>query len=333
MPRKPIHDRYCASVLFCPKLLPSIRGMALLTFLIVHPAIAWTAQPSTHDMALIPAGEFIMGSDKTDASGKSKEFGSAKPWYLDEHPQRKLRLPAFLIDKLEVTNTQYREFVIQNNYWLPAQWEKNGYLLTREILDSADVNKLRKFVAETLRLDIDTRTMSKEALLTAIEKHQKTLDNLPVTGVTWPNARDYCRWAGKRLPTEAEWEKAARGVDGREYPWGNQWEPSKLNAGSADNWETGVAPVGSYPSGKSVYGVHDMAGNVMEWVDDWYLPYPGSRHESAEFGSKNKVVRGGGWGGVGHYVVSHFYRGAYRFYLAPHSAFADLGFRCAKDVR
>lgn len=284
-------------------------------------------------MVRIPAGKFIMGSNKTDTTGKAKEFGLSKPWYLDEHPQRTLQLPDFFIDIYEVTNAQYREFVIKTNYWLPAQWEKNGYLLTREILESADITKLQDFVTETgLAPGRDARALDKEALLTAIEKRQKTLDQYPVTGITWPNARDYCAWVKKRLPTEAEWEKAARGTRGQEFPWGNDWNPVKLNAASADNWEDGVSPVGAYPQGKSPYGLFDMAGNAMEWVQDDYRPYPGSTYKSTAFTKQNKVVRGGGWGGIGHYVIGHFYRGAYRFYLPPHSAFSDLGFRCAKDA-
>ena len=280
-------------------------------------------------MVRIPGGEFIMGSNKTDKADKAKELGLSKPWYADERPQRKLQAPDFFIDTYEVTNAQYREFVVKTNYWLPAQWDKNGYLLTREILESADVAKLKSFISETLRLDLDTRSLNKEALIAAIEKRQKILDHYPVTGVTWPNARDYCAWVKKRLPTEVEWEKAARGPHGQEFPWGNDWDPAKLNAASADSWEDGVSPVGAYPQGRSPYGVFDMAGNVMEWVQDDYAPYPGATYKSTAFAKPNKVVRGGGWGGVGHYVIGHFYRGAYRFYLAPHSAFSDLGFRCA----
>ncbi len=283
-------------------------------------------------MVLIPAGKFIMGSNKTDKADKAKEFGLSKPWYLDEHPQRTRKLPDFFMDTYEVTNSQYRNFVVKTNYWLPTQWEKNGYLLTREILESADIAKLRSFVSETeLVPGLDVRTLNKDALLAAIEKRQKTHDNYPVTGITWPNARDYCAWVKKRLPTEAEWEKAARGPQGQEFPWGNDWDPVKLNASSADSWEEGVSPVGAYPQGKSPYGLFDMAGNVMEWVQDDYRPYPGATYKSTAFAKPNKVVRGGGWGGIGHYVIGHFYRGAYRFYLAPHSAFSDLGFRCAKD--
>jgi len=285
-------------------------------------------------MVLVPAGEFIMGSNKTDKADKAKEFGLSKPWYLDEHPQRTIRLPDFFMDAYEVTNAQYRDFVAKTNYWLPTQWEKNGYLLTREILGLADIAKLRNFVAETeIAPGLDVRTLNKDALLAAIEKRQKTLGNYPVTGVTWPNARDYCAWVKKRLPSEAEWEKAARGARGQEFPWGNEWDPVKLNAASADSWEDGVSPVGAYPQGKSPYGLFDMAGNVMEWVQDDYQPYPGATYKSTAFAKPNKVVRGGGWGGIGHYVIGHFYRGAYRFYLAPHSAFSDLGFRCAKDRR
>jgi formylglycine-generating enzyme required for sulfatase activity len=292
-----------------------------------------TAAPKDSDaMVAIPAGEFIMGSDQADADHKAKEVGSVKPWYVDERPQRSLHLDTFRIDKYEVTNAGYRNFVIEANYWVPPAWAGNGYLLTRNILGIADIDRLRHLATEVFRLDLDTRTMTQSQLLDAINRHQHDLDQLPVTGVTWENARDYCRWAGKRLPSEAEWEKAARGPDGREYPWGEQWDATRLNAGDdGGRWTYHVAPVTEYAAGKSYYGVYQMAGNVMEWVADSYGPYAGSDYKSAAFVPVNKVVRGGGWGGIGHYAISHLYRGAYRFYLPANSTFNDLGFRCAAD--
>lgn len=283
------------------------------------------------DMIRIPAGPFSMGTDAVDAGGQAQEYGAVKPWYLDEHPRHSVDLPEFWIDRTEVTNQDYRDFVIETNHWVPPGWRSNGYLLTREILGMANLPTLRKLASDTYRLDMDTRTMDQEALLQAITAKQQQMDNLPVSGVTWASARAYCAWRGKRLPTEAEWEKAARGNDGWEYPWGNDWDPARLNGGDSGKWESGVAPVGSYPAGASPYGVLDMAGNVMEWVDGWYQAYPGSDHASKDFGQQFRIARGGGWGGVGHYAISHFYRTAYRFRLDPAAAYADLGFRCAAD--
>ena len=303
--------------------------------------LAWVppapAASGPGEMVLVPAGPFLMGSDRVDRAGRAREYGSRKPWYLDEHPARRVELPAFWIDRTEVTNAQYRRFVREANYWVPPAWEANGYLLTREVLEHASVETLRRLAAERFRVDADTRTLGKEALLDLIAREQARLDDLPVTGVTWFNARDYCRWAGKRLPTEAEWEKAARGTDGREFPWGGTWDPTRLNASGVDPrgrpWPFGLAPVGSYPQGASPYGVLDMAGNVMEWVADWYGPYPGADWRSPDYGERYKVVRGGGWSGFGHYALSHFYRAAYRFYLPPDRAYRDTGFRCARDAR
>lgn len=285
------------------------------------------------EMVLIPAGPFFMGSDETDTGDKSREFGFIKPLFEDEHPRRKEHLDAYLIDKYEVTNEQYKDFVIDQNYWMPEQWKQNGYLLTHEILNIANVETLRRLASETFRLDMDTRVMTKEQLLDEIDKKNKQLDRLPVTGVNWNDADKYCQWRGKHLPSEAEWEKAARGSGGFEYPWGNEWREGKSNSGGESEWEYGVAPVGSHADGRSPYGLHDMAGNVMEWVSNWYQPYPGNKFESKDYGEKYKVVRGGGWGGVGHYAISHFSRSAYRFYVKPDSSFNDLGFRCVGDVK
>ena len=288
---------------------------------------------SDDETVLIPAGDFVMGSDEVDSSGKSKEYGFIKPLYEDEHPQRKEHLDAYLIDKFEVTNEKYKDFVIDRNYWMPEQWKQNGYLLTHEILSIANLETLKRLAGETFRLDMDIRMMTKAQLLDEIDKQNKALDALPITGVSWHDADNYCRWRGKRLPSEAEWEKAARGPEGFEYPWGHEWVEGKSNAGGDSAWEHGVAPVGSYVNGRSPYGLYDMAGNVMEWVSDWYRPYPGNKFSSKDYGEKYKVVRGGGWGGVGHYAISHFSRAAYRFYVKPDSNFNDLGFRCAKDAR
>ncbi len=297
-------------------------------------AVATAAAPPAGDdgMVRIPAGKFVFGSDRTDKDPLNREFGFNKPLYLDEHPRREVHLDSFLIDRFEVTNADYHRFVVEQNYWVPDTWQQNGYLLSTEMLVFAnpEVGVLRELATEVFEVGRDVRELDRDELLTLIEQRRRALDPLPVTGVAWQDAAAYCAWAGKRLPTEQEWEKAARGEHGREYPWGDEWALTRVSAGGDER--LGVRPVGSVEEGKSPYGLYDMAGNVMEWVADWYGPYPGSDYESKDFGEKFRVVRGGGWGGLGHYVISHFYRSAYRFYLPPDSRFDDLGFRCARDA-
>lgn len=149
----------------------------------------------------------------------------------------------------------------------------------------------------------------------------------PVNAISWFDANQYCQWLKKRLPTEEEWEKAARGPNGNKYPWGNVYEENKANLAAGD-----TVPVGSLPDDKSYYGVYDMGGNLTEWTSSWYKPYPGSTLQSRYFGEIYKVVRGGTGSLEGHYTLGSINsRNSFREYYPPSGKGIDVGFRCVKD--
>jgi formylglycine-generating enzyme len=214
----------------------------------------------------------------------------------DEYPRHDVYVDAFYIDKFEVTNGQYLAFVKATGHRIP-QNPKNA---TRNLWQG------------------DTITES--------------LIDRPVINVDWADAETYCRWAGKRLPREAEWEKAAKGTSDRRFPWGNV-EPTNKHLNFNQQWigEKTLMPVGSYEAGKSPFGVYDMAGNVWEWVQDWYdAKYyeksPAKNPKGPESGAK-RVLRGSGWQNETPTV-----RIFTRVDSDPTIRNESTGFRCAMDA-
>jgi formylglycine-generating enzyme required for sulfatase activity len=246
------------------------------------------------DMVLVPAGKFFMGTSKDIEKDPFFRFGLIKPFYADASPMQEINLDAYYIDKYEVSNEKYQEFLDSTGSKAPPQWSGRRYP----------------------------------------EGHA----NRPVGGVSWYDAMGYCKWKRKRLPTEAEWEKAAKGTDKREFPWGNDYNESMANIAKKAEVYEDTAGVGSYPEGESPYGVYNLIGNVWEWTGSWYKPYSGTVYESQRFGEREKVVRGNSVNPIAHFykeehreLTSWYSRVYFRFPVLPDYHINDIGFRCAKS--
>jgi len=188
----------------------------------------------------------------------------------------------------------------------------DGYWMYRH---PVTVAQYRRFCRETRRKTPDPPSWGWE------EDH-------PIVKVSWHDAKAYANWAGAHLPTEAQWEKAARGTDGRVYPWGDDWDPSRCRCSLRLLGDAGsTSPVGSYPSGASPYGCHDMSGNVWEWCADWYdedyYAKAPSRNPTGPSSGQRRVVRGGAW----YDVLEVDLRASYRW-SSPDGRNCGYGFRC-----
>ena len=275
-----------------------------------EPSTITTSARTEHDLVLVPAGEFTMGS----------EIGDPK-----ERPIHTVFVSNFRIDRFEVTNLHFAAFLNA----VGENKDKDGHKLIG--------------LEERYTPEFAFREVQIVQSATNFSLRDPDTANHPVYKVTWYGANAYCEWIGGRLPTEAEWEKAATGTDGREYPWGNELESNRANfGGSGDPFDNGTTPVGYFDGslrgdyqtqdGSSPYGVHDMAGNVWEWVYDHYdSRYYGSsplvNPKGPESGNSHSV-RGGNWGAIGDDI-----RTATRDSFQPEGTSFNLGFRCVLPIK
>ena len=255
------------------------------------------AQIDGMTLLYVPEGEFVMGSGPSDPNARD-----------DERPQHSPFLSGYWIDQTEVTNAMFARFLQESG----NQSEGGALWLTEDDPDS--------------RL---SQTDGQWQIESGYENH-------PVVEVTWFGANAYCQWAGRELPTEAQWEKAARGTDGRLYPWGSSFGPELANAdntgdncdgGACDSF-TGSSPVGSFPNGASPFGALDMAGNVWELTADYYdanyfNSSPTQNPQGAQEGD-NRVLKGGSFSSPERVL-----RGARRGEADPSGSNFNIGFRCA----
>ncbi|MBI3583174.1 MAG: SUMF1/EgtB/PvdO family nonheme iron enzyme [Nitrospinae bacterium] len=287
-----------------------------LTLTLTLTSLVWAGGGGSYDkgneMVLIPEGVFLMGS-KEDEGRIGVDVG------VDEFPQREVNLKAFYIDKYEVTVGAYRKFAKG-----PGE-EERKFAKDDNPLNPPLLRGTKGVVSPSILLIgglTGERARMKKMRIPISD------DDFPMSDVSYIEAEAYCKSMGKRLPTEEEWEKAARGTDGRIWPWGNKFEAGMAN--TLESKENGTIQSGSFPTDVSPYNVYDMAGNLMEWTSSWYEPYPGSKIERPQFGKGYKVMKGGTWSAPS----IPFSRAAYRHPVRPtennHSH--RYGFRCAKDA-
>jgi ergothioneine biosynthesis protein EgtB len=277
---------------------------------------------SVSGMAEVEGGLFELGygSAGTDAGEPPAGMRALQFAFDNEKPQHKVFLQDFLIDRAPVSNGDYLEFIKAGGYqdfrwWHSAGWEH--------------VN------SESWLAPMYWENLNGEWMIRDFAGLHRVADKLndPVTHVSFLEASAYAKWAGKRLPTEAEWEKAASFSPAlnrkQEFPWGDT-PPDERRGNLFENGLWGVAPIGSYPDGKSVYGCRQMIGDVWEWTTSDYAPYPGFKSEFDEYNDKwfvgQKVLRGGSFATPRIHI-----RTTYRNFFHPHERWMIGGFRCAKD--
>ena len=277
------------------------------------PLVSWAHEsgpdnPLERDMVFIPAGQFVFGTNQTDETGLNASMGIPKPLYQDAHPEQKPFLKGFYIDRFEVTNRRYQKF-----------------------LEDLPTHPEYKVMIEKVGHYSPPKGWQKTRFPEGQGDH-------PVVWVSWFDAANFCQWADKRLPTEKEWERAARGTKGQSYPWGNTFERNRANLPNKLGSKVALSKVGSFPKGANPEGVEDLIGNAWEWIDGDYAPYPNNTFQFDDFNQGYKVIRGVSVSDIGHFpgefyakVLKEFARSWYRQYANPEQGASDVGFRCVSS--